>query len=170
MLLYSSTSRFNDFSLYSEGQCCIPHHGSGLHWDYSHWSASVLHWGPRVRTVMWWHSPVTCSTFCSSARAISAIVPCVPITAALSRSRKLRSYAQSQTQSIFMVGRNWRLQFSTRSLVLRVVRQYRFQEFCEVREVCPDIPAKPFLGGECAILDIKKICLFCLFCRRENFP
>lgn len=111
MLLYNSTSRFHAFSLSSEGQCCIPYHGSGLYWDYSHLSASVLHWGPRVGTVMWWHSPVTCSTFCSSARAISAIVPCVPITAtnaALSRTRMLRSYARSQTQSIFMVGRNWR--------------------------------------------------------------
>lgn len=142
---------------------------------YQHLSCTEHHsWGQwcDVIDVIWWHLPVTHSSLHSSARAISAIVPCFPITAtkaALARTRMFRSCAQSQTQSIFMVGRNLRLQFSTRSLVLGVIQHYKFQEFFDVSEVCPDIPAQPFLGGF-TILDIKKICWFCLFRRREFFP
>lgn len=66
-----------------------------------------------------------------------------------------------------MVGGNWRLQFSTRSLVLGVIQHYRFQEFFDVSEVCPEIPATPFLGGF-TILDIKKYA-DCAYFAEEKF-
>lgn len=52
--------------------------------------------------------------------------------------------------------------------MLGVIQHYKFQEFFDVSEVCPDIPAQPFLGGF-TILDIKKYADSAYFAE-ENFP